>query len=81
MVDLDALYDWFNENREYIIDGHRGERVLLMDKSVIGYYPDVVAALEAANNKGFQMGDFLIQKCHTREEGMLYYYNEAVTFG
>jgi hypothetical protein len=81
MADLEALYNWFNENREHIIEEHQGEEVLLKDKRVIGYYPDVVAALEAANSKGFQMGDFLIQTCQTREEGMLYYYNEAVTFG
>jgi hypothetical protein len=81
MADLDALYDWFNENREHIINGHQGERVLLKDKSVIGYYADVVTALEAANGNGFQMGDFLIQKCHDREEDIAYYYNEAVTFG
>jgi hypothetical protein len=81
MADLDALYDWFNENREHIIDRPRGEQVLLKDKRVIRYYPDVVAALEAVNSTGFQMGDFLIQKCHTREEGVLYYYNDAVTFG
>jgi hypothetical protein len=81
MVDLDALYDWFNENRDQIIDGHQGYRVLLKDKRVIGYYPDVVTALEATNSKGFQMGDFLIQKCHSREEDIAYYYNEVVTFG
>jgi hypothetical protein len=81
MADLDELFDWFNENREQIIEGHRGEEVLLKDKRVIGYYPDVLAALETVNNNGFQMGDFLIQTCNTREEDAMYYYNEAVTFG
>jgi hypothetical protein len=37
--------------------------------------------LNNTTGEGFQMGDFLIQTCQTREEGMLYYYNEAVTFG
>jgi hypothetical protein len=81
MADLDDLFNWFDKNRELIIEGHHGAEVLLKDKAVVGYYPDVVTALEAANSKGFQMGDFLIQTCQTREEGMLYYYNEAVTFG
>jgi hypothetical protein len=81
MADLDELFDWFNENREQIIEGHRGEEVLLKDKRVIGYYPDVLAALETVNNNGFQMGDFLIQTCNTCEEDTMYYYNEAVTFG
>jgi hypothetical protein len=81
MADLDALYDWFNENREWIIEGHRNEEVLIHRNSVIGYYADMVTALQAAKGKGFEIGDFLIQECNTREEDTMYYYNEAVTFG
>jgi hypothetical protein len=54
---------------------------LLKDKRVIGYYPDALMALEAVNDNGFQIGDFLIQTCNTREDAAAYYYNEALTFG
>jgi hypothetical protein len=83
MVDLDDLYKWFDENRDSVIANHLNECVLLKDNSVIGYFSNTEAALSAAQEKGFNMGDFLIQHCITDEEEiMLYYnYNQAVSFG
>jgi len=83
MENLDDLYKWFDENRDSIITNHLNERVLLKDKSVIGYYPNTDAALSEAEKKGFIIGEFLIQDCITDEdEIMLYYnYNQAVCFG
>ena len=80
---LDDLYIWFDENRKTIITGHLNECVLLKDKSVIGYYPDTETALSAAQEKGFNMGEFLIQDCITDEEELMlfYNYNQAVSFG
>jgi len=80
---LDDLYIWFDENRKVIIAGHLNECVLLKDKSVIGYYPDTETALSAAQEKGFNLGEFLIQDCITDEEELMlfYNYNQAVSFG
>jgi len=80
---LDDLYIWFDENRKKIIAGHLNECVLLKDKSVISYYPDTETALSAAREKGFNMGEFLIQDCITDEEELMlfYNYNQAVSFG
>jgi len=80
---LDDLYIWFDENRKSIIAGHLNECVLLKDKSVIGYYPDTETALSAAQEKGFNLGEFLIQDCITDEEELMlfYNYNQAVSFG
>jgi hypothetical protein len=83
MVDLDDLYKWFDENRDSIIANHLNECVLLKDNSVIGYFHNTEAALSAAQEKGFDMGDFLIQHCITDEEEIMLYYNhnQAVCFG
>jgi hypothetical protein len=81
MADLNALYQWYDENRENIIKDHAGECVLLKDKAVVGYYPDTDTALSFAEKAGFIMGDFLIQDCITREEDVMYYYNQSVCFG
>ena len=40
---------------------------------MIGYYPDALMALEAVNDNGFQIGDFLIQTCNTREDAAAYF--------
>ena len=83
MVDLDNLYKWFDENRASIIAAHINECVLLKDNSVIGYYPNTEAALNDAEERGYVVGEFLIQNCITEEdETMLFFnYNQAVSFG
>jgi len=83
MENLDDLYKWFDENRESIIVNHLKECVLLKNNSVIGYYPNTIAALSAAQKDGLKMGEFLIQDCITDEEEIMHYYNynQAVCFG
>jgi len=81
MENLGDLYKWFDENRDSIIASHSNESVLLKDNLVIGYYPNTATALSAAEEKGFAMGEFLIQDCITDEEETMIYYNQAVSFG
>jgi hypothetical protein len=81
MTDLNELYKWFDENRDAIIKGHEGDHVLLKDNAVISYFHDDNKALEYAQNSGFEMGEFLIQDCVSKDEECMYYYNEAVSFG
>jgi len=83
MENTDNLYKWFDKNRETIINDHLNECVLLKNNSVIGYYMNTEAALSAAQEKGFNMGEFLIQHCITNEEELTLFYNfnQAVSFG
>ena len=80
-ADLDSLYKWFDENRDVIIKGHKGNRVLLKNNTVISYFPEDAEALEYAQKNGFAMGEFLIQECISKDEESMYYCNEAVSFG
>ena len=81
MKNLGELYKWFDENRDSIIANHSDECVLLKDNLVVDYYPDTEAALSAAEEKGFAMGEFLIQDCISDEDETMIYYNQAVSFG
>ena len=78
---LTSLYNWFDINRGEIIKGHEGERVLLSNNSVLGYYPNKEDALVAAKSKGLRLGEFLIQKCVSKQEEMVYVYTPGVFFG
>jgi hypothetical protein len=80
-MDLNVLYQWFNENRENIIQNHNGECVLIKDNTVIGYYPNTEAALSNAESRGYDIGEFLIQDCVSKVEDTMMYYNQAVCFG
>ena len=81
MTNLDNLYKWFDQNRDFIINGHYGEYALLKDDEVIAYFSNERDALESAKKSGFSMGEFLIQECVPKEKECMYYYNEAVSFG
>jgi hypothetical protein len=81
MADLNALYQWFDENRDRIIANHAGECVLLKDNAVVDYYPNTKAALTGVQKNNFAMGEFLIQDCKSKEKDRLIYYNQAVSFG
>ncbi|MDR2717048.1 MAG: hypothetical protein LBB89_03155 [Treponema sp.] len=81
MANLDALYKWFDENRDTIIKGHEKDHALLKDETVVSYFHDEGTALEYAQKSGFAMGDFLIQECISKDDECMYYYNEAVNFG
>jgi hypothetical protein len=81
MADLDALYWWFNAHREEIITGNEGSFVLLKDNAVIAYYATVRDALCDAGERGFKIGDFLIQKCRTEQEDTMTWYNPELRFG
>ena len=81
MVNLNNLYRWFDENRETIIKGHEGDRVLLKDNAVVSYFSDDAKALEYAYKSGYSMGEFLIQDCISKDEECMHYANETVSFG
>lgn len=66
--ELKSLYNWFDINRASIIAGHEGERVLLANNAVIGYFPTKESALKIAFAKKLKYGEFLVQWCITAEE-------------
>lgn len=57
---------WFRDNREKIIDGHHGEEVVIKDRKIKGYYPNITAALEGM--KPLVIGECIILQCLTTEE-------------
>jgi hypothetical protein len=56
-------YQWFKENRDTIIKDHYRENVLIHDKKVVGYYPNLDASADAADTMGFEPGTYTCQDC------------------
>lgn len=63
---FDSDNQWFRDNRDKIIAGHHGERVVIRDHKIKGYYPNVKTALEGA--KPLVLGECVIPQCLTEEE-------------
>jgi hypothetical protein len=68
MVDTDALYRWFDANRQSIIAGHLEQFALIKDGNVlVGYFDDDDEAMQYALGNGLTPGEFLIQDCISKE--------------
>ena len=63
--------------RDGIILGHEGERVLIAGNAVLGYFPDERSAVRNANSRGLHAGEFLVQRCITKDEEHSMFYNAA----
>lgn len=77
---IKSLYNWFDINRDSIIENHSGENVLISDNQVLGYFTDEESALNFADENGLQEGTFLIQWCITQPQEINMFYNVAVNY-
>jgi hypothetical protein len=74
---VDDEFAWFDANRDAIIKGHHGQKALIRDHKVLGYYPNGQTACEAAWGQGIEDGDFAVQACITMDEELERYTNTA----
>ena len=78
--ELKSLYSWFDIKRDEIIEGHRNERVLISDNEILGYYPEEKTAVEDAKKQGLELGNFLVQRCISKEEELQMFENIGVFY-
>lgn len=75
-------YHWFRENRDSIIKSHLGQRVVICNQEILGYYDDYLSAIE--NTLPLKPGEYCIQRCLPEHEDQGYFcttrgaINEAV---
>jgi hypothetical protein len=77
---IDNEFDWFDSNRNHIIDGHRGQWVAIHNRNVSGYFNDHVAAIKFMGASGVSAGDFIVQRCLTKEEDTIHCFTPGVVF-
>lgn len=61
-------YNWFNDNRDAVINGHHGQLAFITDKHVIEYFNSDKDAIDYAKKKNITYGTFIIQPCVSLEE-------------
>jgi|WetSurMetagenome_2_1015567.scaffolds.fasta_scaffold00711_44 hypothetical protein len=67
-------YNWFNDNRDVVINGHYGQLALITDKHVTGYFDSDKNAIDYAVSKKMSYGTFIIQPCISLKEETVYIY-------
>ena len=78
MYNMKDDFQWFTENRESIIKDHIGQRVVIKDKQVKGYYDTDQEAIEAM--KPVPLGEYIVQRCLTEDDDTEYYYTGRYSF-
>jgi hypothetical protein len=61
-------YEWFDANRNAIIENHHGEYAVIQHHHVLGYFPNTDAVWNFIEAQGIQHGDYAAQLCLTEEE-------------
>jgi hypothetical protein len=64
-------FEWFNAHRDEIIAGHYGQKVLVKDRHVLGYFEDYMPAIEYMDAQGVEMGNYIVQPCVSEEEDVI----------
>lgn len=80
---MDAVsvnYEWFDRNRNSIIENHYNEYVLIHNQSIVDYFKTEQGGLVYAEKNNIQLGDFVLQQCITEQEETGYYANWRVCF-
>ncbi|MBQ7158632.1 MAG: hypothetical protein IJS09_04295 [Treponema sp.] len=80
MDELTRNYEWFDKNREKIIEGHHSQYVLIKDETVISYFNSEQEGIKYVNDNNIPFGTFALQRCLTEKEETGYYANWAVRF-
>lgn len=72
MYDMKSDFDWFKHNRDEIIKNHIGERVVIQNKEIKGYYSNEEAAIKAMLPT--PAGEYIVQRCLPENEDVEFYY-------
>ena len=67
MSKLDKEYQYFEENRDFLLKWHRGKFIVIKKDKIIGSY-DSEAQAYADTIKKHKLGTFLIQLCLSDKE-------------
>ena len=65
---LEKQIEIFRKNQKELAKKHHGERVLIHDERVIGFFKSDSEAYSTAIGNGFKEGDFLVRECLSPEE-------------
>lgn len=71
MDKVEYEFQWFNEHRDDIIAGHYGQKVLVKDHKVLGYFDDYMPAIDYMTSQGVEMGNYIVQSCLPEEEDII----------
>lgn len=78
MYDMKSDFDWFKQNREQIIKDHIGERVVIQNKEIKGYFPNENDAINFM--KPTPIGEFIIQRCLPEDKDVEFYFTGRYAF-
>lgn len=78
MYDMKSDFEWFKQNRDEIIKNHIGERVVIQNKEVKGYFADEEEAIK--NMLPTPAGEYIVQRCLPEDKDVEFYYTGRYAF-
>ena len=62
-MSLRSDFEYYLEHQKELAKEYEGQYLVIYDREVVGDYEDMGDALYDALDKGYEMGDFLLEKC------------------
>lgn len=64
---LRAMFEWYLENQDTLIEKYNGKVLVIKDFSVVGAFDEEIKAY-FYGKENFGMGNFIIQRCTSGQE-------------
>ena len=79
METIEKNYQFFKENFNQIVKNHIGEYVVIKDCSVVAYFKDIKSGIDYMINKGYKLGEFIVQECVKKiTDNMAIYHSNVI---
>lgn len=75
MIEKD--YQYFDQNRDRFMEKHRNKHVLIHNEKEVEFFDTINDAFKYAAKHNYELGNFIIQKCITKEEETQKYHSRV----
>ena len=80
-MSLQNEFSYYLEHQQELAKEYEGQYLIICDRKVVGWYKDMDEALDdALRNKGYKLGEFLLQKCSSDPESTVHTFRSRVKF-
>ena len=80
-MSLQSEFSYYLDHQQELAKKHEGRYLIIHGQKVAGSYEDIDEALEGAlKDKGYALGEFLLQRCSSDPESTVHIFHSRVMF-
>lgn len=80
MEPLKREFDYYLTHQKELVEKYNGKFIVIKGDAIIGAYKSAFEAVKGAEEKGHELGTFLVQKCEPGNASLSQTYHSRVIF-